>query len=74
MPDETKLNSRMIYISYGTDLVISSEEYYIYNLNTLIASIGGGLGMFLGVSIFGTLSKLLRPCRKKSSTGQGSIL
>jgi hypothetical protein len=58
------------YISFVSDLVVSSEEYYIYNLNTLVASIGGGLGMFLGVSIFGTISKLLRPCVKNISTTQ----
>jgi hypothetical protein len=58
------------YISFVSDLVVSSEEYYIYNLNTLVASIGGGLGMFLGVSIFGIISKLLRPCVKNISTAQ----
>jgi hypothetical protein len=38
--------------------------------NTLVASVGGGLGMFLGVSIFGTISRMLRPCVRKISTGQ----
>jgi hypothetical protein len=69
-PDESKLNSWILYISYCTDLVIASEEYYIYSLNTLIASIGGGLGMFLGVSIFGTLSRLLRHCIEKITVAQ----
>jgi len=59
-----------VYISYRTDVVIGSEEYYIHNLNTLIASIGGGLGMFLGVSIFGTFSKLMKPYIKKVSVAQ----
>ena len=61
---EEYLEDRLItYVSFVSDLIVSSEEYYIYNLNTLVASIGGGLGMFLGVSIFGTISKLLKPLK-----------
>ncbi len=64
-------NTWITYISFANNLVISSEEYYIYNLNTLVASVGGGLGMFLGFSIFGTISRLLRPCNlKKVSKSQ----
>jgi len=62
---ERYINSWISYFSFGSDMVVNYEEYYIYNLNTIVASIGGGLGMFLGVSIFGTVSKMMNPCVKR---------
>jgi hypothetical protein len=37
--------------------VTTSTEYYIYDFTAVVASIGGGIGMFLGFSCFGVASK-----------------
>jgi len=52
--------------AFSTDLVVDSEEYLRYDLNVVVASIGGFLGMFLGISLHGVcllvLSRLIKLC------------
>ena len=43
------------------------EEYILFDSNAIVASIGGSLGMFLGVSCLGLGSMLLRQLKTFSS-------
>ena len=50
----------IVYLAFSTDLEVISEEFYLYDFNAIISAVGGGLGMFLGVSCFGILSKIFQ--------------
>jgi hypothetical protein len=53
--NETRISS----FAFATDVVVDSEEYLRYDLNAIVASVGGFLGMFLGVSLNGLCLKVL---------------
>lgn len=40
----------MLYMFFETADTLVSEEYLIYDLNNIVASVGGSLGLFLGFS------------------------
>jgi hypothetical protein len=56
----------MYQISYSSDLEVISNEFYLYDANAIISSVGGGLGMFLGVSCFGIMSGLYKVMMEKN--------
>lgn len=41
----------------GSSYVTYSEEYLIYDLNVIVGSIGGTMGLFLGFSLTGIVNK-----------------
>ena len=41
-----------------SDDVEESREYYVYDLNDLVGSVGGYLGLFLGWSLLGVTAQL----------------
>jgi hypothetical protein len=47
--------SLVTYISFASDLEVISQEFFLYDANAIIASVGGGLGMFLGASCLGII-------------------
>jgi hypothetical protein len=53
-------DSRIQYISYSGDLEIISQEFFLYDANAIISAVGGGLGMFLGVSCLGVITNIFR--------------
>ena len=55
-------NSRDVYIGYWfnyEDEVEVFEEYLIYEITSVIGSIGGTLGLFIGFSFFDIFAKLI---------------
>ena len=55
-------NSRDVYIGYWfnyEDEVEVFEEYLIYEITSVIGSIGGTLGLFIGFSFFDVSAKLI---------------
>jgi hypothetical protein len=52
-------NVTFVYVTMTSDLSKLSSEYYIYDFVAVISSIGGGIGMFLGYSCFGTISTFI---------------
>ncbi|TRY70856.1 hypothetical protein TCAL_11887 [Tigriopus californicus] len=64
-----------VFISYKQSAIIKKKQYLIYNVNSLIAEIGGSMGVFIGASFItiydlaldgiGILSKLFR-CSEKA--------
>ena len=62
---ENMTESWILYISFSTDLEVISEEFFLYDANAIISAVGGGLGMFLGVSCFGILSDLFKSLLNK---------
>ena len=57
---ENMTDKWITYVSYASDLEVISEEFYLYDVNAIISSVGGGLGMFLGVSCLGLISQILQ--------------
>ena len=58
----------MVFVQPKNSLVEIQEEYYTFDTNDLISSIGGNLGLFLGWSLlslveaFGLILMYLRSC------------
>ena len=55
-------NSRVVHLSYWfnhEDEVEVFEEYQIYEITSVIGSIGGTLGLFVGFSFFDISTKLI---------------
>ena len=55
-------NSRHVYIGYWfnyEDEIEVFEEYLIYEITSVIGSIGGTLGLFIGFSFFDMSTKLI---------------
>ena len=46
------LNTSTLYFFYQTTAYEVQEEYLLYDFNSIIASVGGSLGLFLGFSCF----------------------
>ena len=40
------------------------KEYILFDINSIVASVGGSMGLFLGFSCFGMLSSLLAVCKE----------
>ncbi len=49
----------LIYLYYKSDLVLILDEYRIFDGNSIVAAIGGSLGLFLGFSFFQCGSMLI---------------
>ena len=56
---EKSPKSLKLVIMYPSHFVTVFEEYPIYNLSGMLGSIGGSLGICVGVSIFGVLSMII---------------
>ena len=57
--------SGVFALSFGSLLVEERKEAYVYDVENLITSIGGNLGLFLGFSCFSTFVALLKLVYKK---------
>ena len=56
--------SQRLYVGYNSNYTLVSDEQYLYDLNAIISAVGGGLGLFVGVSAFG-LFELFLDCISK---------
>lgn len=43
-------SEKWLVVSLGSNSLEINEEYYIYDIISIISNIGGGLGLFLGIS------------------------
>ena len=55
------------YVAFSSDLEITYDEFFLYDANAIVASVGGGLGMFLGVSCLGVILEILKLLLKSTS-------
>ena len=56
--------SQRLYVGYNSNYTLVSDEQYLYDLNAIISAVGGGLGLFVGVSAFSLFEFLLNFVRK----------
>ena len=45
-------------VNYADTRVVMKEEFLSHDLNSIISAVGGSLGLFLGFSCFGCLTKI----------------
>ena len=50
----------IVYVHFPSTLEEVHEEYYIYEADTIVAAVGGALGLFLGFSCLKVLLRCLR--------------
>ncbi len=50
-PTELK-DMALIYLYYKSDTVLTLDEYLNFDGNSIVAAIGGSMGLFLGFSFF----------------------
>ncbi len=48
-----------IYMFFPSGIVAESEQYYLYDLASVVSAVGGGLGLFLGFSCLALASKAI---------------
>ena len=63
----TTLNSttRYAYILIRTSEIVVNEEYYIYDFNGIVGTVGGSLGLFVGFSFLHCMLFFLSSLRNK---------
>jgi hypothetical protein len=54
--DEDSLGGRIIYMAFATPYDLHYHEYLLYNFGSITASVGGAVGLFLGISLISVLS------------------
>ena len=50
----------MVTLRLATSSIEKHVEYFMYDMVSVISSIGGGIGIFLGYSCFGILSSAIK--------------
>ena len=80
IPYEDQGHNFWVYYRTTTDEMFVNEEYQIYNFNSMIGSIGGTLGLFIGFAFTNVISLIISHCKdfsiKKSaltSNGVGNM-
>ena len=53
-------NSTIFFAKYNTPKVKIEEEYTLMGVNAIISATGGSLGLFLGLSCYGVVWKLVK--------------
>ena len=49
-----------VLVRLGTSSIEIDQEYFMYDMVSVVSSIGGGIGIFLGYSCFGILSSAIK--------------
>ena len=62
----------LVYVHYPTSVETQSEQYFLLNLASVVSSVGGGLGLFLGFSCLALATKLIDAVVSKTA-GVGDI-
>ena len=57
--EKTDLDLNEIYVSSAGSMSERTKEMYLYDATAIVASVGGGIGIFLGFSCYGLLSKAI---------------
>ena len=57
--DKETHNSTTLFIKYSTQKIKIEEEYILMGANAIISATGGSLGLFLGLSCYGVVWKLV---------------
>ena len=75
--EDTK-NTTILFAKYNTQKVKIEEEYTLMGANAIISATGGSLGLFLGLSCYGVVwklvQKLVRACLSNQSKNRVVIL
>ncbi len=48
-----------IFVFFPSGIVVENEQYYLYDLASVVSAVGGGLGLFLGFSCLALASKAI---------------
>ena len=57
--DKETQNTTTVYVKYNTPKIKIEEEYTLMGPNAIISATGGSLGLFLGLSCYGVVWKLV---------------
>ena len=57
--DKETYNTTTLFIKYSTHKIKIEEEYILMGPNAIISATGGSLGLFLGLSCYGVVWKLV---------------
>jgi len=57
--DKAGGNQATLYMRFTSLVVTKSQEVVMYDFNSILSSVGGSLGLFLGFSCFGTVSDII---------------
>ena len=60
VPYEETTNTSILYAKYNTPKIKIEEEYKLMGANAIISATGGSLGLFLGLSCYGVVWKLMK--------------
>ncbi len=52
-------------VFYGSNTVELINEYKVYDLGTIVGTVGGTMGLFLGFSCFHCLREVILVCLKR---------
>ena len=65
-----------MWFALASDMKLIYKEYYMYDLNAIISSIGGGIGIFLGYSFYGVANSIINYFhnKKKKQTNDKIVL
>ena len=67
--EDTK-NISILYAKYTTPKIKIEEEYILMGPNAIISATGGSLGLFLGLSCYGVVWKLVKMLEGACQTNQ----
>ena len=67
----TYKNQTMFFASYSSHKVKIEEEYTLMDTNAIIAATGGSLGLFLGLSCYGVVWKMVEMLETAISSLKG---
>ena len=57
--DKETQNTTSVHVKYNTPKIKIEEEYTLMGPNSIISATGGSLGLFLGLSCYGVVWKLV---------------
>ena len=58
-PDEDYADKHSFFITYIDHYDKHYRDYLLYNFEGILASVGGALGLFLGLSFFSTVGQII---------------
>ena len=72
-PQNGKMRNLFLRVFYGSGTILQYEEVKIYDFSTILAAVGGSLGLFLGFSCFQCGLALIHFCDSKSRYRDNTI-
>ena len=65
---ENAINKTMVFAKFNTPRIKIEEEYTLMGTNAIISATGGSLGLFLGLSCYGVVWKLIEMLERATNS------